>query len=593
MSSTRQGVVSLLAFLFASVSVNAAAWTFDDEDCSPETTHTLSLSTPNLYIMLDHSGSMDDPGGPNITRWAQARDGLVALMNESQTASPPIAHFGYGKFSTSATNLLGCAVNQEGAVKTQIADQTKSCGGGDPVPSSVCVRDGGWTATAGAITTAYGSSCFADPSVPSAVVLVTDGEPTVASSPPCSGTSSTCLGRASREAYHAACDNRSKAPLFVVGLGDGTDIELNNFLTAAGNTGACLNADGDEVDPCAPSIRAQLTGDNWRSNIENWTCSGSVQANNTAELILALQSITNRLQCTFPIDFLNSNIDSVPEDPTNDYEYLAVKLYEGANPIEIYHRLSSQADPAGEGWTFTSEARQFIEFTEHYCDNIQAAKYTRATTQLACMCQQELGAPCSVPNAEELNICPDGVWTCVEGQDICEPETDCCIPGLECDTGDVGRCGPGISHCDGATFSCIPINAGMPELCNGIDDNCDGKIDNLREYWEDIATPELHAALEEAEQESAACNFQDVCMCPNGPADMSNATTFGGFLADHNNHCLCGEGLAPSHTDGPPATLPDRSTNVQPTTGCTVAGGASGGLAALIVLGLVALRRRF
>jgi hypothetical protein len=82
----------------------------------------------------------------------------------------------------------------------------------------------------------------------------------------------------------------------------------------------------------------------------------------------------------------------------------------------------------------------------------------------------EIGCFPLVPASPEL--C-DGLDNNCDGQvDDNDPEG-----GLDCDTGELGVCGVGVLHCVDAVVQCIGQFAAYPEDCNGLDDNCDGQID--------------------------------------------------------------------------------------------------------------------
>ena len=49
--------------------------------------------------------------------------------------------------------------------------------------------------------------------------------------------------------------------------------------------------------------------------------------------------------------------------------------------------------------------------------------------------------------------------------------------GARCDTGLPGRCATGVEHCDRGQFLCRSVDDPVAEVCNGLDDNCNGRID--------------------------------------------------------------------------------------------------------------------
>jgi hypothetical protein len=51
------------------------------------------------------------------------------------------------------------------------------------------------------------------------------------------------------------------------------------------------------------------------------------------------------------------------------------------------------------------------------------------------------------------------------------------LGGAGCDTGLPGICQNGRTQCNGGTIQCVQETQSQPEVCNGIDDNCDGASD--------------------------------------------------------------------------------------------------------------------
>jgi hypothetical protein len=76
--------------------------------------------------------------------------------------------------------------------------------------------------------------------------------------------------------------------------------------------------------------------------------------------------------------------------------------------------------------------------------------------------------------------CTKNTETCNGLDDNCNNMIDEGDPGggVDCDTGKLGECKAGTTHCIGGMIKCIQKNIAAAELCDGKDNNCDGQIDN-------------------------------------------------------------------------------------------------------------------
>ncbi len=87
-----------------------------------------------------------------------------------------------------------------------------------------------------------------------------------------------------------------------------------------------------------------------------------------------------------------------------------------------------------------------------------------------------------------MQTCTDGTWAPCLGEitpttEICNGVDDDCngntdeISDTSCDTGMPGACGMGALVCRGTTRVCAGTVDPQPETCNGVDDDCDGTVD--------------------------------------------------------------------------------------------------------------------
>jgi len=91
------------------------------------------------------------------------------------------------------------------------------------------------------------------------------------------------------------------------------------------------------------------------------------------------------------------------------------------------------------------------------------------TGKKACMAGAEVCVPDIMPALE----------TCNDIDDDCDGTVDNNIPGtgFDCGTGYLGVCAQGQIQCKGGKIDCFPIVPSSAEKCNGVDDNCNGTVD--------------------------------------------------------------------------------------------------------------------
>ncbi|MCB9640231.1 MAG: hypothetical protein H6727_15155 [Myxococcales bacterium] len=139
-----------------------------------------------------------------------------------------------------------------------------------------------------------------------------------------------------------------------------------------------------------------------------------------------------------------------------------------------------------------------------------------------------LSGTCVIPG--KSGVCASGVQVCENGSPVCKggvPSTEVCS-GLDddCDgqvdnIADLGQactnpaafgvCKDGRWLCESKQKVCKPLIASSAEVCNGVDDDCDGQVDNL------VGTCTVANTFGVCEAGQWACeNGQKICRSQNG-----------------------------------------------------------------------------
>jgi MYXO-CTERM domain-containing protein len=620
-SPSRRLATALICAALAPATATAQSYVFDNM-CAPVTRHEVGRLAPNVLAILDQSGSMS-----SNNKWNIAKNALKEIADSTYRAGTCNAtvisgcdeiRLGLGFFSTSASVAVLPAEDTRDSVKNAL-DSRWPGGGTNMYAGTLQILNSNELKA----TDRTGIGMF-----------ITDGEPSIIS---LDGTTISSSIPAAENLCTAKNRVTGPAVTYVVGFGSGANPYINSMLAAAGGTGTCRTSGGAVIDVCGLSRADKLKLQNKQSPYNGATCTGSLQADNAQALKDALLSITTNAACTFPLTIppnypAGAGADADPfatRVAINHRIYgqnVEVQPYLANDPNLFYTYLVNARGVApaaadimkGDGWVFADQTRKNIRFTPDLCAQIGAGNITVVDTQVACLCQFT-GQPCVVPG--KLGVCRQGVWACVGGRDVCQqvnqPSAETCnnlddncdglvdnIPnaGQACSVpGQLGRCALGNIACVAGAQVCQQRFAPMPETCNGLDDNCDGQIDDLSDArsrdpvnWTANILPAQYSGL--------VCAFQDSCTCTQAMAraNTHQGDTLNAYLAANwAQKCRCAEGIFEASDDLTVEAAPHADANAdEELAGCAVASptqdaqNAQLGLIGLTLLGAVVGRRR-
>ncbi len=461
----------------------ALAYDFD-ESCAPTTLHDSETTRPDTLIMLDNSCSMSGGAGNGQTKMEVSQDVIGELADAVAKTGPCTAtdqsgcddvFLGVGWFSIEAGVDVVPGDDTGTAIKNAVNDYPLKC----------------QTQHGAAARAIFNSNELATSDRLGVAIIVTDGAPYQGG-----GYGST--KDTVEETLHYLCASRLRPTptlSFMVGFGNGTNVEMNDLFSAAGGSGKCCFGSGctyqpgELWDPCValpPRNSSQLNVDSYyvAAAAGQLKCEGSIQANSGQELKDELLDLLNEAACTFPLDIPTDYLrfPSADEDPNAtrvefDHTILGsdirVQPLDPGNPNAFYDYLVIQRgiDPAiaapyiGEGWTFADPFRRTITLTDKLCQEVLSDNVEITETQVACLCPNT-GSACDVP-------CVDGNSDGYDDSNgaLCEDD------GLG-NMIQAGRCQYGTVVCEIGVERCAPDFSLQPDICNGIDDDCDGIADN-------------------------------------------------------------------------------------------------------------------
>lgn len=431
---------------------------------------------------------------------------------------------------------------------------------------------------------------------------------------------------------------RANGPLetFTMSLGANSNLTINSLISAGGGTGKCCagnlpSCSGQPaLNVCDPNLlKSYLTtkGVTPFTEVEgkNLTCEGTFTADQQTLFKTVMYTRARERASRYAVKINNDpamyNDPSYPQRGLlNDPDATRVKmvhtifgtlklpycppaqrdcgLYQeikNANGGIIPPQVEGLAlSLVNEGWYFEDPAtRSVVKLTDGLANEVTSRNVQTMSIQAACQCFKAEGTPCDVPGYD----------------------------------GTTSRCTVGTYSCKQSFDACVPTFRPMPEICDGLDNDCNGIEDDFVDRtkpkpkagviglgltWKEANERAKNATGKSAEdvlgdRKELTCGFQNICRCDltTERSHIGKGESFSEELADYfdksfasDRDCLCAEGLTQEDVailtndnfeDGPVQTQNDSESSV----GCSSAqNGTSTSLLLLGVFGLFFGRRR-
>ena len=101
--------------------------------------------------------------------------------------------------------------------------------------------------------------------------------------------------------------------------------------------------------------------------------------------------------------------------------------------------------------------------------------------------------------------------------------------GLACTTSQPGICAAGTTHCTGGAIDCVQNAGPAAEVCNGFDDDCDGAVDEIDQDADGVPDcTDNCPTIPNPDQNPCACDDSPACVGLIGP--VADRTTQGGAI---------------------------------------------------------------
>ena len=405
--------------------------TFDMSACNGG---SCQQTKPNFIILLDRSGSMDNSGGSGGSKWNVTINALdAALATYASQLNAGLKLFptpGYG--SCGVSNGMDVPM---GATANQIISALYNTYASGATPMGSALQKSG---------NIYSNANNYDPDAPRYVMVITDGKETCGWNP---------------EAEVAALA-QSGIETFVVGFGDGVDAGvLNNMAVEGGHA--------------MPSSTQYYT------------------ANDSAQLEAAFDSILN-VATQEVCDGIDNDCDGETDEDVGTLSCFHPTCGEGVRQcingawgdceLPISNEICDGADNncnmvADDPWVdgIGPVLGQVCVAGTGLCE--RAGVYVCPANQVdEAVCSASPG-PAQVEGCNLIDDDCDGYTDNDVTGDPADLKTSCYVgtgtPG-------VGICQMGERTCDGGNWTgCSGYVSAQAEVCNGLDDDCDGQTDEL------------------------------------------------------------------------------------------------------------------